>query len=286
MKHILLFVLLSNFFIAQNTKVIELTPNIKDRKDQTKSFTLIDIRAEQNIGSVIYHNDSVAFIFEGNSAKSAFENWFLSDNKKPSGNKEINILLESLIIQNSPEGIPVLTMKISSFMKVNDKFYFINRYYNAQSFFRNSTPKTISDQISRTIADFIKETYTKLPISIGIPEAEISNYDSYMAKTLPVLNTIPLKEGVYDDYKSFRDQKPIAAYHVVKNKKQEMVRIENAENVKVLNDDLFALVDNGIAYKITPMGYLEIFKDEKGLYLLTNKEEFLHCIFLRQILPF
>ncbi|KIA90123.1 hypothetical protein [Kaistella jeonii] len=273
MKNLLLFIFLSNFIAAQNSKVIELTSNIKDRKNQVKSLTLIDIRTDRNIGTVIYHSKPVEMIFESDNAKSAFENWFSSHNKKTTGKKDINIILENLKIQNSDKGIPIFTMKISSFMKANGKFYFIDRYQNSQSFIQSSTPKTISDQISRTLADFIKETYGKLPISIGIPETELSNYDLYLSKTLPILNTNPLREGVYDDYESFRSQKPVVNYHVVKNKKQEIVRIKNNENLQVLNNDLYAFVDNGIPYKVTPVGYLEIFKDEKGLYLITNKEE-------------
>lgn len=273
MKNLLLFVLLSNFIVAQNSKIIELNSNIKDRKNQVKSFMLTDSRTDRNIGTVIYHGSPVEMIFESENAKTAFENWFLSDNKKTDGNKDINILLENLKIENSTQGFPVVTMKISSFMKANGKFYFIDRYQNSQSFLPSSTPKTISDQISRTFADFIKGTYTKLPISIGIPEAEVSNYEQYLSKTLPIFNTNPLKEGVYEDYKGFRSQKAVDNYHIVKNKKQEIVRVENNENLQVLNNDFYAFVDNGIAYKATPVGFLEIFKDEKGLYLITNKEE-------------
>lgn len=259
--------------MAQKTKVIELSQNIKDRKGQIKSLTLTDLRTDQQIGTVTYHNKPVELIFEADNAKSAFENWFLKDNKKAEGSKQIYLLLENFKIQNSSEEIPIVTMKISSFMKVNDRFNFINRYDNAQSFLRSSTPKTISDQISRTLTDFIKETYSRLSMGISIPETEILNYDLYLTKILPVFNTNPLKEGVYDDFKSFTAQKPVTNYHVVKNKKQEIVRIENEEDLKVTNNDLYAFVDNGIAYKITPVGYLEIFKDEKGLYLITNKEE-------------
>lgn len=273
MKNFLLFLFLSNFLVAQNTKVIELSQNIKDRKDQIKSLTLMDLRTDRDIGTITYHKKPVTLIFEADQAKSAFENWFLSDNKRPVGNKEIFLLLENLKIQNTSDGIPIVTLKISSFLKVKDHFYFINRYDNAQSFLQSSTPKTISDQISRTISDFIKDSYRNLPIGISIPETEISNYDHYLTKILPVFNTNPLKEGVYDDFKNFSAQKPIADYHVVKNKKQEIVRIENDENLKITNNDLYAFVDNGIAYKVTPVGFLEIFKDEKGLYLVTNKEE-------------
>lgn len=273
MRITLLFLLSCLWFTAQKTKNIELNKNIKDKKGLTKSLTFIDHRADQFIGTINYHDEPVELKLESEDSKSLFEKWYSDDNKNAKGNAEISVILEELKVEYTAEGYPIAKTKIASFLKRNDKYYFVNRYENADAFLARSTPNTISDQIALNIANFIIESYTKTPIGIGIPDNEILNYESFLTDKIKIYQNNPLTEGVYADYKSFRDQIPMRDYHTVKNKKGEIVRIENENNLRVRDLDLFGFVENGIPYKVTPVGYLEIFKDEKGMYIVSNKSE-------------
>lgn len=273
MRITLIFLLFCLWFTAQKTKNIELNKNIKDKKGHTKSLTFIDQRTDHFIGFINYHDEPVELKLAAEDSKSLFEKWYSDDNKNAKGSAEITVILEELKVEYTPEKYPIAKIKIASFLKRNDKYYFVNRYQNVDSFFARSTPNTISDQIAVNIADFIVESYTKTPIGIGIPENEILNYEMFLNDKIKIYQNNPLIEGVYGDYKSFRDQVPMADYHTVKNKKGEIVRMENKNNLRVRDLDLFGFVDQGIPYKITPVGYLEIFKDKKGMYIVSNKSE-------------
>ena len=274
MRKTLLFLMFSLVLSAQNTQSIDLNQSIKDKKGLTKSVTFIDHRPDQEIGNIISKKESVAIKFATSDLKSEVEKWFTEDNKNSKGNNDIVILLEQLkIFETQPSGNPALKTKISSFLKRNDKYYFVNRFENVDAFTLKSTPSAVSYKIALNLATLIRNSYTKLPIGSAIPEGEIFNYDSVLMKSLKLFNTNPLTEGVYENYKSFRELNPKIEYHTVKNKKNEIVRIANNQDLRVADMDLFGFVDDGIPYKITPIGYLEIFKDEKGLYIISNRGE-------------
>lgn len=271
MRTILLFFLFTSFFSAQNAEVIELKQNIKDKRGLTKSLNFIDSRQDKDIGSIAYKKESISLKFESEDLKKEIENWFAKDNKSSTGKNDISINLEELAVYKYE--ISKFKIKISSFIKRGDKYYFLNRYENVLTFERNASPKTVANQISSTVSRFIKDSYNSLPIGFALSEADLPTYETVLIKNLKIFNTNPLSDGVYVDYKSFRELKSTHGYHVVKNKKEEVVRIENAQDVKIINEDFFSFIDKGVPYKTTPVGYLEIFKDEKGLYIITNRQE-------------
>lgn len=274
MRKTLLFLILSLYLSAQNTQVIDLNQNIKDKKGLTKSLSFLDHRGDKEIGSINSRKGSVEIRFATDDLKSGVENWFTADNKNTKGNNDLVVLLEELkIFETQEDKNPRLKTKVSSFLKRNNKYYFVNRYENVDAFTQKSIPHTVSFKIADNIATLIRDSYTKIPISLPIPEADIFNYEPVLMNNLKVFNTIPLTEGIYENYKDFRDQNNKVGYHTVKNKKNEIVRIENEQNLRVADLDLFGFVDSGIAYKITPIGYLEIFRDEKGLYIVSNRGE-------------
>ena len=274
MKKTLLLLVFSVFLSAQNTQPIYLSQNIKDKKELTKSLTFIDHRLDKEIGTINSKKGPVEIKFDSDDVKYEVEKWFAGDNKNAKGNNDFVILLEELKISENPEDkIPLLKTKISSFLKRNDKYYFVNRYENVDGFNPKSTPGSVSTKIAFNMANLIKDSYSKLPIGLPIPEEQLLNYESFLLKNLKVFNTNPLTEGVYESYKDFGDLKVKPGYHTAKNKKNEIVKIENENNLRVKDLDLFGFVEDGIPYKITPVGYLEIFRDEKGLYVVSNRAE-------------
>ncbi len=274
MKKTLLFLVFSMFLSAQNTQRIYLSQNIKDKKELSKSLTFIDNRLDKEIGTIDTRKGPVEIKFDSDDVKSEVEKWFTDDNKKPKGNNDFVILLEELNISENPEDkSPLLKTKISSFLKRNDTYYFVNRYENVDGFNPKAAPSAVSTKIAYNMADMVRESYTKLPIGLPIPEAELLNYETFLIKNLKVFNANPLPEGVYESYKDFLELKAKPGYHTAKNKKNEIVKIENEKNLRVKDLDYFGFVEDGIPYKITPVGYLEIFRDEKGLYVVSNRAE-------------
>lgn len=274
MKKTLLFLVFSLYLSAQKTQFIYLSQNIKDQKELTKSLTFIDNRLDKEIGTINAKKGPVELKFDSDDVKYEVEQWFVGDNKNAKGNNDVVILLEELKIFENPENqSPLLKTKISGFLKRDDKYYFVSRYENVDGFDSKSTPRSVSTKIAYNIANLIKDTYTKFLIGLPIPESELYNYESFLLKNLKVFNTHPLNEGIYEDYKDFRDQKIKPGYHTVKNKNNEIVKIMNGQDSRVNNLDLFGFVEDGIPYKITPAGYLEIFRDEKGLFILSNRAE-------------
>lgn len=278
MKKIFFFLMMSISLSAQRADLVELKQNIKDKKGTTKSLIFIDNRPDKEIGNIIYNKETVDIKFANDDLKNHIENWFLDDNKTK-GNNDIVILLEELKVKNiEQEGknsIGKTQIKLSSFIKRNDKYYFLNRINNtftSEPKFTPNVPKNITNNISGAISGLIKESYTSLPIGEAIPESDLTNYENYLNKNFQAYNTTELKEGVYKDFKSFYAQKPEFGYYTEKNKKGFVLRVKYRDEI-VPNENVFGYVEGGKAYKLTPVGYLEMTKDDKGFFVVATKGE-------------
>lgn len=51
-----------------------------------------------------------------------------------------------------------------------------------------------------------------------------------------------------------------------------MVGIKNRDNLSV-SEEIFGYVENGKAYRLTPVGFLEMQKDENGFYIVSARSE-------------
>lgn len=278
MKKIFLFLMLSALLSAQRTELVELKQSIKDKKGTTKSITFIDNRPDKEIGTVIYNKEIVDIKFASEDLKNHIENWFQDDNKIK-GNNDIVILLEELNVYNiereNKNSIGKTKIKLSSFIKRNDKYYFLNRINNvftSEPKLTPNVPKNIANNISSSISGLIKESYTSLPIADAIPEGELMNYENYLNKKIQAYNATELKEGVYKDFKSFCAQKPEFGYYTEKNKKGFVLRVKYRDEI-VSNENVFGYVEGGKAYKLTPVGYLEMTKDDKGFFVVATMGE-------------
>ncbi len=52
-----------------------------------------------------------------------------------------------------------------------------------------------------------------------------------------------------------------------------MTGIKNWENLTVFGEEIFGYVENGKAYRLTPVGFLEMEKDDKGYYVVSSRLE-------------
>lgn len=279
MKRIILFFLFSVSFSAQKVETIEFKENIRDRKALTKSLTLIDGRKDKEVGKISNKKGESEIRLPDENLKNIFENWF-AENNKATGNKDIVLFLEELKVydeqsQNDKERYSKAKIKISSFLKRNDNYYFINRFDNViicDPKRTSSASKYLSLTIAEIITEFIKDSYDHLVLSQYIPEKDIINYDLYFEKNNKSLSE-ELKDGVYLGFKSFTEQKPAEGYYFEKNKKGNVVRIKNKEDLAISINEVFSYVDGGVAYIPTPAGFKEMKKDEKGYYIIASRAQ-------------
>ncbi|REC44769.1 glycine zipper family protein [Chryseobacterium pennipullorum] len=280
MKKIILFLLFSLIVPAQKVETIQFKQNIKDRRGLAKSLTLIDNRTDKEIGKISGKKGDIEFKLHDGDLKSFIENRFAEDNKVK-GNNDIVIMLEELKIydeqaRNDKFMYSKAKIKISSFLKRNDKYYFISRYDNVivsnPERTANSTSKYLSDTVSDIITGFIKVSYSNGVSNHYITENDITSYNSYLIKNNKSLHQ-ELKDGVYLNFKSFSDQKPAEGYSVEKNKKGRVVRIKDQDDLVISLGEVFGYVDAGIAYRLTPNGFQEMKKNENGFYIIISRSQ-------------
>jgi len=277
MKKILPFILFSVFVSAQKVELIKLNQNIKDKNGRTKSLTLIDNRPDKTIGTIADKDEMAEIKFADENLKSHIENWFLNDNKKL-GNTDIVIMLEELKVydeQDRNKDFPYakLKIKISSFLKRNDKYYFINRFDNVIVCNPKVTAhaqRFLAPRISDIISEFIKVSYSNTISGTFIPENEINNYNEYLSKNYKAFNNPELKDGVYINFKSFYNQEPNAGYSVEKNRKGKVVRLMQ-NDLQTSISEMYCYVEGGKGYKLTPVGFDGMKKDEKGFSIFSSR---------------
>ncbi len=273
---IFLFLSLSVAAAAQKTELIKLNQNIKDKFSRTKSLTVIDNRQDKNIGTVTYKGEPVDIKFSGSDLKNEVENWFAEDNKAR-GNNDIVLLLEEIKVNEFKEtGLAKAKVRISSFINRNGKYYFINRYNNTLDFNPKVTPnvpRTISIALSTILSTLINDSYSHIAFSIPIAGSELDHYETIVSKNIKYLNVPELTPGVYTDFRSFYLQKPKEGYYTDKNKKGKVTGVKNAEHLTVSGEEIFGYVEDGKAYRLTPVGFLEMQKDDKGYYVVSSRLE-------------
>lgn len=279
MKKILqiVFAMFVSINFAQKTAMIELKQSIKDKRGLIKSLTFIDKRQDKNIGIIDDKGESVTVRFEDDDVKSHIENWFLKDNKQI-GNTDIVVILEELKVYNEQDQdkeypYAKTKIKVSSFLKRNNNYYFIYRFDNVivcNPKIVTHAPKYLATQISEIITEFIKASYSNTITSYPISENEIDNYNEYLSKNYKAINNSELKNGVYTNFKSFYNQEPNADYTLGKNKKGKVVRLIHKDLQTPLSD-MFCYVEEGIAYKLTPVGFDEMKKNENGFYIYSSR---------------
>ncbi|RXM50759.1 MULTISPECIES: glycine zipper family protein [unclassified Chryseobacterium] len=279
MKKVFFFLMMAVSLSAQKTEVVELKQSIKDRKGTTKSITVIDNRSEKEIGNIPFRKETYTLKFGTDDLKNYIEDWFSKDNKVK-GNNDIVLMLEDVKAYNeNPEDKTSMTkikFKFSSFIKRNNKYYFLNRIQNVITSDSNF-PKYIASQISNAVTGMIKESYVSVPLGGAMSEEDLTNYEKYITENSPLFGGKELKDGVYKDFRSFYEQKPEPNYVTDKNKKGRVTNIKDTNatlNEEVIdNKQVFGYIENGKAYRSTPAGYLEMIKDDRGFYVVATKAE-------------
>jgi len=278
MKHILLFFLFSGSLFAQKTQSIQLRQSIKDKNKLANSLTLIDRREDKTIGIVSHRKEPYEVKFEKEDLEKLFSDWFLEDNTVQ-GNIQYFLVLENLKVYDIPAERSVtghLEMKISTFLKRNNQYYFLKKRTISKDYPQKDhayITRAIAAKISSELANTIKDSYTEVGLDIPVSETDLGNYEEVISEQLPIYTSQSFTEGVYRDYKSFAEQNPDKELTVRKNKDGVIKGVKRVDGYDNLSKDVFAIIDNGIAYKKTPISIIEIEKDNGGIFIMASQEE-------------
>ncbi|AKK72503.1 hypothetical protein OK18_07570 [Chryseobacterium gallinarum] len=276
MKKILFFLLFSIVLHAQKTETIDLSKSIKDSKNSIKSFTVIDQRANQEIGMVMYHKDNVKVIFENDAGKD-LKDWFYKYNPVR-GNNDLVLMLENLNISEDRKekySIGKLELRASTFIKRDDGYHFVYRKDTVAAVSSRTTPylaQNLARKITLIFTDLFKKSYEAKPWEFTVPENDLSHYTTLLKDKLDILKADELKEGAYKDYYSFFTHTPEPGFTLQTNNKGIVTKAVKGEEKKGIRN-FYAFVHNGIAYKTIPAGYTEIFKNEDGVFIEVTKAE-------------
>lgn len=276
MKKIVLFLLFSGSLFAQKTEIIDLSKSIKDNKNSVNKLVVIDQRPNKEVGHVLFHKDQVNIIFENNAEKDITD-WFYKNNPVR-GKDELVFLLENLEITEDKRekfSIGKLNLRASTFIKKEDGYHFLFRKDTVASVSSRTTPylaQSLSKKVTLIFADLFKNSYQKTPWELTVSESELPNYAALLKDKLDILKTDKLKDGVYKDYYSFFTHNPEPGFTLKTNDKGVVTKAVNGEEKKAIRH-FYAFVHNGIAFKNIPVGYVEIFKNDQGLFIEVKKSE-------------
>ncbi|WP_415324711.1 glycine zipper family protein [Chryseobacterium sp. MMS23-Vi53] len=263
----IVFLSLSILIFSQRTETIEIG-KIKDKSGMTRSLTVIDNRTSKELGTVTAKGETYQFAFP-KTPKYAIETAFTESNKD-SGKNDIVLLIQELNFFNDDKSPETAKAKISiaTFFKRNDKYFFINRtdgVISATQIEGVNVANTITSKISNLFKQLILNSYSSIAVGIPINEDSIANYETIIKNTYPLYKTESLSSGVYLSFKSFVQQKPTpATYHRDKDGDIKGVN-DGTYNIKI--GDIYCIVEDNKIFKAIPIGYKEVFKDEKGWYI-------------------
>lgn len=280
MRKVIFFFLFPLLMLGQKTEFIKLTQSIKDKRGMTKSLTLIDTRADKVIGKLLSKGEEVEMKFaDDDDLKGSIEKWF-EENNEVKGNNDIVLILEELHIfdEQDPSQKKVYgkaKIKISSFIKRNERYYFVSRFDNiivSDQQRASGVTRYLADQISAILSEFIKASYSSIVSGEVIPQNEIENYHKYLSKHYKAFNDGELKDGVYLNFKSFRNQVPEVNYSIEKNRKGKVVRVKY-NGLQVSMSEVYCYVDAGKVYRFTPLGFVQMSKGSEGFFIVSSRQQ-------------
>lgn len=278
MKKLIFFLILPIFTFCQDVELIHLDKNIRDKKGDVKSLKVIDNRPSKDIGTFTDGKKSVALKFENENLKKYIQDWFLANNTNPNGKKDLVLVIEDITSysqkdEGNKDSYSKLNLKISSFLKINNQYYFISRFNNVAVYFVTKPKQAqnhFADLISNILTNFIKSSYTAPVSQYFVPENEVNSYEYYITQNFKAFNSPELKDGIYTTFKNFANQEPSPNFTIERNKKGNPKRLLH-NNEEVSFDEIYGYVENGKAYKLTPVGFDEMKRNENGYYITSSR---------------
>lgn len=205
-------------------------------------------------------------------------------------NIQIARLLKSLVDSSTKNGELQLLLKEMSFTEVTTLsergFYFLK----ADLYSKKEAGYTLLDKIdtvvmvksldvtkatlrngSKNFTDFLSSNLTKEPMAdTHFSYYELTRMDSIEKSKLLLYTADTLRDGVYDNYVSFKNQEPNRLLFQVKEKNGALsaISILNKDNKyeKISSKNCFAVVYNGQPHVATEYGYYLLLRKENDYY--------------------
>ncbi|MBP7172506.1 MAG: hypothetical protein KBA33_00360 [Cloacibacterium sp.] len=261
---------------AQKTP-IKLNVNIKDPHTSTKSLTLLDLRENKEIGSLAYGDEleMKSIDFQPNP-EQAFTDWYFRYNKEL-GDDTMVLVLKKLSVsdEKNDEKTRIAKTDISAgiFIKKDNQYNFVTRVDTTYSVKGSNIQSLVLQSIPYVLGKAIKKSYSIVPWKNSLTKEELPNYENVLQSQMSTFKNEPLKNGIYKNYFSFFTQNPEeGTYSYIKDDKGNLTRAIGMDKDKkrVPARQIYAYIENGKAFRNTAIGFQEIFRDDKGYYLLTN----------------
>lgn len=276
MEKVFFFLMMAVSLSAQKTETIDLSKSIKDSKNSIRSFAVIDQRANPEVGMIMYHKDEVKIGFENDASKD-IKDWFNKYNPVK-GNKNLVLLLENLTISEDKKekySIGKLELRASTFIKKEDGYHFLGRKDTIATVSSRVTPylaQNLARKVTLIFTELFKKSYESEPWEFTISESDLPNYESLLKEKLAIYKANELKEGVYKDYYSFFTHNPEPGFTLQTNNKGMVTKAVKDDEKNGIRK-FYAFVYQGVAYKTIPVGYTEIFKNDKGFFIKVTREQ-------------
>lgn len=274
------FILSSIICFSQNQEIIKERGNLSNPKGNIyKSLEVIDQREDKKIGEMPFgDNKEMKEVVFPTTVNNFLSQWYTDSNYK-GGKNELVLVLKHLktylgeTVGKETEG--EIEFSAQTFLKEGDTYKFLYKKDTICSF----RSKNISDVMVRNIpvvfAMLLKKTYTLKPKENPVAIDALADYESYVRNHSEAYKNDQLKDGIYLNHTAFMNQIPeLGNYIFEKNEKGAVlkaVKEENGKKDKISANEMFAYVENGKAYRKTHSGFLELNKNEKGFYLISNR---------------
>lgn len=128
--------------------------------------------------------------------------------------------------------------------------------------------KALLRDAGKTVSGFIESALLRSPdTSVVYAMNNITTIDTYEKSTMPVFVNEHFKDGIYEDFRSFRDQFPTWPVTArLKNGKLSSVKaIQKNESIYVERENIYAVVFQGQAFISTDFGYYLLTKQNNNL---------------------
>lgn len=274
----LIFVSIISF--AQAQEIIKERGNLSNPKGNIyKSLKVIDQRENKKIGEMPFGDArEMREIVFSTTVNNFLSQWYTESNHK-GGKFEMVLVLKKLKTYlgetTGKETEGDIEFSAQTFLKEGDNYKFLYKKDTVYSFRSKNISDIMVKNIPVVFAMFMKKTYTLKPKENPVTIDALTDYESYVKANSEAYQNEKLKDGIYLNHTSFMNQTPEQGNYVFeKNDKGAVLRAikeENGKKDKISANEIFIYVENGKAYKKTYSGFLELNKNDKGFYLMSNR---------------
>ncbi|AYN00817.1 hypothetical protein [Chryseobacterium sp. 3008163] len=276
----IIFILFSVICFAQGEEIIKERGNLSNPKGNIyKSLEVIDQREDKKIGEMPFGDDKkVREIVFPVTANAFLSKWYTDSNHK-GGKHELILVLKKLKTTigetSSKETEADVEFSAQTFLKEGDRYSFLYKKDTVYSFKSKNISDVVVKNIPVVFAMFMKKTFTKKADDKFVTSDALADYESYVKSNSEAYTSSQLKDGIYLDHQSFLHQAPLQGKYIFeRNGKGDVtkaIKDENGKKDKISAHEMFAYIENGKIYKHTFSGFMEVFKNEKGFYLMSNR---------------